>query len=250
MGKETRMIGGGGRRSAFTLMELLIVISIIAVLLSLLAPSMGRVKRMVRRIECGVNQNQLVLGWGQYAQNNRKWLPSSDTGYWPASWVNTDSFGNSPAGVMQGSVYKYVGAIEVYRCLSFPYDYYVTYGANSYLNGQHESASYRPGTIYKFDSIPNPGRTFVMVDEWDNRSQILGSFAPFQFGPYHWWDVVAGNHDNGDNLSFADGHVEYWQWKDPDTLTYAGGHFASDPGSVDCDRLRAAMFGEDVPHPE
>jgi len=47
------------RRAAFTLVELLVVISIIALLLSLLTPTLARVKAMGRRTQCQANLRQI-----------------------------------------------------------------------------------------------------------------------------------------------------------------------------------------------
>ena len=33
--------------------------------------------------------------------------------------------------------------------------------------------------------------------------------------PGYWWDMPSNRHDQGANLSFADGHVERWAWKAP-----------------------------------
>ncbi|HEY1490680.1 MAG TPA: H-X9-DG-CTERM domain-containing protein, partial [Verrucomicrobiae bacterium] len=30
-----------------------------------------------------------------------------------------------------------------------------------------------------------------------------------------WWDMPANRHNQGANLSFADGHVEHWKWQAP-----------------------------------
>jgi prepilin-type N-terminal cleavage/methylation domain-containing protein/prepilin-type processing-associated H-X9-DG protein len=62
------------RRShgAFTLVELLVVIGIIAVLISLLLPSLGRSREMARRAKCASNLRQLVMAAQMYAINDRK----------------------------------------------------------------------------------------------------------------------------------------------------------------------------------
>lgn len=59
-----------GRRRAFTLIELMVSISIIAVLLALLLPTLKSVRDEARNSVCLSNQRQLVLGWIQYSQNH------------------------------------------------------------------------------------------------------------------------------------------------------------------------------------
>jgi prepilin-type N-terminal cleavage/methylation domain-containing protein/prepilin-type processing-associated H-X9-DG protein len=34
-----------------------------------------------------------------------------------------------------------------------------------------------------------------------------------------WFNVPANRHDNGEDFSFADGHVEYWHWLNPDVAS-------------------------------
>jgi len=54
----------------FTLIELLVVIAIIALLLSILSPSLTRVKMQARRTMCRSNLHQWVLGVLSYAAAN------------------------------------------------------------------------------------------------------------------------------------------------------------------------------------
>jgi prepilin-type processing-associated H-X9-DG protein len=39
----------------------------------------------------------------------------------------------------------------------------------------------------------------------------------------YWWDVPGNRHNQGCNLSFADGHVERWKWKAPMLVTVPRG---------------------------
>ena len=61
--------------SGFTLVELLVVVAIIAVLASLLLPSLARAKGKAHQVQCLNNQKQLVLATHLYGSDNGDWLP-------------------------------------------------------------------------------------------------------------------------------------------------------------------------------
>ena len=55
---------------AFTLIELLVVISIIAMLLTILMPSLGKVKMQARRVICATNLHQWSIAFEGYSADN------------------------------------------------------------------------------------------------------------------------------------------------------------------------------------
>ncbi len=64
--KNRKSIGGG-----FTLIEVLVVVSIIGLLLSILIPSMRKARARSRAVSCGTNLRTLGQAWTIYAGDNR-----------------------------------------------------------------------------------------------------------------------------------------------------------------------------------
>jgi prepilin-type N-terminal cleavage/methylation domain-containing protein/prepilin-type processing-associated H-X9-DG protein len=66
----------GRRHSAFTLVELLVVVGIIAVLVSILLPSLARARRQAKITSCASNLRQIVMAMTAYALDNRGQYPT------------------------------------------------------------------------------------------------------------------------------------------------------------------------------
>jgi prepilin-type N-terminal cleavage/methylation domain-containing protein len=78
-----------GKRSGFTLVELLVVIAVIALLMAILLPALTKAKEQARTIACLAHLKQWGIICSIYADNNngRFWSgqtipPSSDAGFW------------------------------------------------------------------------------------------------------------------------------------------------------------------------
>lgn len=65
------------KREAFTLVELLVVIAVIAVLMSILMPSLQRVRKIAKATIYRSNVKQWGLIFNLYAQDNESKLPQS-----------------------------------------------------------------------------------------------------------------------------------------------------------------------------
>jgi prepilin-type N-terminal cleavage/methylation domain-containing protein/prepilin-type processing-associated H-X9-DG protein len=68
------------RRRAFTLIELIIVIGIIAILAGLIVPALARAKEKSRSIKCVSNERQIGVGFELYLQDNQYYPPGRQQG--------------------------------------------------------------------------------------------------------------------------------------------------------------------------
>lgn len=65
------------RARGFTLIEILVVVAIIALLISILLPSLSRAREQARAVACGSNLSQLIKAENQYQSQNREWMPGA-----------------------------------------------------------------------------------------------------------------------------------------------------------------------------
>lgn len=75
------------RRSAFTLVELLVVIGIIAVLVAILLPSLSSARESAQRIRCMSNLRQIGLGFMFYGQDFKKYPTRTNMGQFYGTWT-------------------------------------------------------------------------------------------------------------------------------------------------------------------
>src|SRR4051812_8697381 len=80
------------RSRAFTLVELLVVIGIIALLVAILMPALNRAREAANRVVCQSNLRQVGLAVNTYVANNNGWLPDQADRDWQLTNTNATNY--------------------------------------------------------------------------------------------------------------------------------------------------------------
>jgi len=210
-------------RSGFTLIELLVVISIIAIMMSISLPALTQAQREAEAVHCLANERTLTLAWMQYAIDSEDRL------------CDVHSFTSALA--------PHVLASEVFVCKAVQ-DVAVT---NSYGISNTMGEQYRDGVMpyEKLHEIACPSEKMVFVDVASRGRRcfwpLLRDKDVWKWRPWSWpsgasLQGMTARHNNGCNMSFADGHCEYYRWRDPRTLELIKGTIA-DPNEASSDNV-------------
>jgi len=233
---------------AFTLVELLVVISIIALLLLVLMPALGKTRDQARRILCESNLKTIGMADQMYSQESDGWhVPAYYSDVYNPQIPPKRLWFQNPLFVMladlKGRHNEEDQDIfeEVYEESMMPQlkDFYCPNDKRTVENGglhveqgrviqgssyAMNTMSIRPmggwriNVVYalKTDQVVKPaekiffmdGQWFAVYDRgaeykrvWDVCGDIMGCQE---------WDAASYRHDEGANIAFYDGHVEYW----------------------------------------
>ena len=108
--------------SAFTLVELLVVIAIIALLAALAIPAIGGAIKRSNAAKCMANLKQIGVAYRNYAVENNRLIPSTVTGGGP-SWGQTLITSFQPTGWGSNQSTHTIGVmarISFYRLIQMP----------------------------------------------------------------------------------------------------------------------------------
>ena len=171
------------QHNAFTLVELLVVIGIIAVLIGLLMPALGAARASARSMACLSNARTIAMVMDMYAQDDPNnfyptaRMPMSATG--KPTWLDLTK--------------PYVDELNVYRCPSDESEHWdagtmprlTSYGINAYFTPNHP-----PYSGIAPAEIAHPSET-VIAAELVERMVDGTPMGADHFMPMYWGDPPA-----------------------------------------------------------
>lgn len=225
-------------RSAFTLVELLVVVAIIALLIGLLLPVVNAAREAGRSAVCQSNLRQLMLASTVFVQDHDGHLPAGqDENYGPnvnSFWYGGGDFNAGTwvpeAGIMHG----YLGNVDVAGCPTLDDDTRSFMGPVDYaynVNYLGMIQTRRAETGARVASVRRPARTVAFFDSGRLSKDSNASDSPqsafertgFGFPPSGpeggpsgeaggiqqlFWPSFHGRHQfEQGNVSWVDGHI-------------------------------------------
>jgi prepilin-type N-terminal cleavage/methylation domain-containing protein/prepilin-type processing-associated H-X9-DG protein len=227
------------QKRGFTLIELLVVVAIIALLISILVPSLARAKRNAKRAVCASNLHQIGLAIPAYAQDNGDWCLDAVWQYVDENGIIQDY---NLVWLWGGEKGKDWPNLPAHRRLMYPYvypefflcpedrmqrDYWPSDPNSDYQTIHEATGTSYPLNGYNWDGFANMERSFGRLGIIGRKfthitnlkcvftgdavmDEYFGDCDPPPWGPnpgagLRWHD----DNEPWANLLFVDGSVRY-----------------------------------------
>lgn len=220
----------------FTLIELLIVISVITILCSLLLPALSKAKHRVEGTVCASNCKQISLALNQYSGDFNDWLLPNKFPY--LSYWNGDYSANIPWFTALGHFGPYSQLDYGIRICSLGNNYSDINNVYHPTGARILCPSQKVNNLFSYSDYALNSRLFGIIGTYPTHkiTQIIQpSIARVVFdngrtndhGVSYITDTATGDryvnfrHGNKTNVLYADGHVNGKNFQD---LTSLGSH--------------------------
>lgn len=219
-------------QNGFTLIELLVVIAIIALLLSIIMPSLAKVKSIAKCVTCGAGMKQISLAFNAYGMDNNDSIPV-------ASQIMTSSVADNKPWIWSLLPYinNYIEKENTYEepdklwfcpCDKDPYPLgysphgqeYTSYALNGFYQEATSGSGWSSGTPeiqlgpagnFKFTQIRQASGCMLMMETsyygqvYDYENRNVCNYGLDKWGHHRY--TSGFYHDDAMNLIFVDGHV-------------------------------------------
>lgn len=228
--------------AAFTLVDLLVMLAVLAVSVTLLSPVLARTQPNSKSFQCLNNHRQLCRAWRMYADDNNDWLLCASSN---VKWVNGDmSVGTDTTNInllLSSRLKSYLGDnYKVYKCPGDTTTYLGnprvrSVSMNGFIGQNFWASQYNAFLKLSQMTRPGPVNTFVTLDECAGLTdgffyELMAGYDPQNPSQFALGDVPAAYHNTAGSFSFADGHSELHKWRD--TRTVAAGQQSPVPSST------------------
>jgi prepilin-type N-terminal cleavage/methylation domain-containing protein/prepilin-type processing-associated H-X9-DG protein len=195
---------------AFTLIELLVVIAIIALLVSILLPTISKAKTIAKLVVCTTNQHGFARAAHMYAGDNDGILPRDGKGGWMAfTYPHLSPYVGGPKvpwDMLNDGPYlkDFFEPLAMYKCPAVSDKRWVLHYIVNSLDFQHFRATgkYReskPAAFSPLSRVPRPPEMFLSVEvnmTWMPPDRF-GSFNIWRPGDMPFWEDGTANVDRG-----------------------------------------------------
>ena len=174
--------------TAFTLVELLVVIGIIALLISILLPALSKARESANQIKCSAQQKQIILAMILHANDHKGYMPMAGLLWTPGNATDPKSVDDAKM-----EKYEYIGTGTTMHMAS------TGAGVGKYMNQDLDftstdtlQKSMLSGVVRKVFACPSDkegGRYGATVN---NGGSFWSSYA-FNEAPLGWADPEGGN---------------------------------------------------------
>jgi prepilin-type N-terminal cleavage/methylation domain-containing protein/prepilin-type processing-associated H-X9-DG protein len=224
-------------KHGFTIIELLVVISIVALLVAILLPALGKARQTAQSLQCSSNERQISVAVFTYAADNEEFLPWL---FWRTDLIDGDYMPGErvgAAGSWSPTYGESIRAAENFRCpidenrQSTDYDWRTSYTGN--IGWQPTTdPNWVPQTVpsllgffpahnaaprIRVEDARQPGDTIMLYEYWDTGFTGYGNHIRWKAGVWEdggnrhrgWdaWHPTSVIHNGKMNFTFGDGHV-------------------------------------------
>jgi prepilin-type N-terminal cleavage/methylation domain-containing protein/prepilin-type processing-associated H-X9-DG protein len=189
-----------GERRAFTLVEVLVVIAVIAILAALLLPVLVKAKERARRTYCASSLRQIAMAAHSYADDHRDIFPSQAGDGLPVRAVGGDGAN------YYDLLMPYLKKAEIWLCPS-------TREGPGKLMSYHMNGLIITSNGLMVTSVKRPADTLLIGESGEGTRWDAAYLRPDHDGGY-LYDRPQVHHGGGSNATFVDTHVAWYRDSD------------------------------------